>query len=80
MGPPNIGVVHCDQFYVWGKVDGIAKALFRRFLDFAETNRAPYIHGLLVNQKVSDHFEAMGKEEGLTPIVSERVELYGRRN
>jgi hypothetical protein len=79
LGFPYIGVVHCDQVYTWGENKEISRSLFGKFLEFAEKNRAPYIHGLMINKKVSDHFISIGEPNGISPIVTERIDLFGRR-
>ena len=79
MGMPYIGTVHCDQLHIWDKDPEISREFLKQLLKYAESKRAPFIHGLMVNSKVADHFTEMGPELGIQPIISERVELYGRR-
>lgn len=79
MGPPIFGVSHCDHIAVWDDDDRISKALIEKFIEFADKRRTPYIHGLLVNQKVADHFKLIGEQFGIDVQETGKVELFGRR-
>ena len=79
MGPPVIGVSHCDQIHVWDDDERISVMLIEKFLEFATAKRTPIIHGLLVNQQVADHFKKIGEKLGLTVEETGRVEMTGRR-
>lgn len=79
MGTPAIGVSHCDQIHVWDEDERIAQMFIEKFVEFSVSRRTPIIHGLLVNQKVADHFKAMGEKLGLKVEETGRIEMVGRR-
>jgi hypothetical protein len=79
MGPPYFGVAHCDQLHVWEDDPRISRMLMDKFVEWAALKRCPYIHALLVNGKVSDHFKAMGDDMGLDVTDAGTVELFARR-
>lgn len=79
LGPPNVGVAHCDQIHVWEDDRKISKGLIARFISWAQEKRCPFIHGLLSTDKVADHFTEIGKEYGIQTIRTEQVVLYGRK-